>query len=90
MMGWGWGTGWGGAGGWWGVLMTLAMWAIPLGLIFLFVWALAPRFGGGANAGVLRQGGGGGRAALDIIEERYARGEISRDEFQRLKEDLRR
>ena len=86
MMGWGYGTGWNGAGGWWGVLMTLAMWAIPLGLIFFFVWALLPRI----NAGAPRQGGAGGRGALEIAEERYARGEISRDEFQRIKEDLRR
>ena len=88
MGGWGWGSGYGGATGWWGLFNMLAMWAIPLGLIFLLVWALRPRFNGGTNAGGV--GGGGARSALEIAQERYARGEISRDEFQRIKEDLRR
>lgn len=83
MMGWHWGSGWNGAWSWWGVLMMLAMWAIPLGLIFLGIWAIAPRFGG-------RDGGRGHQSALEIAEARYARGEISRDEFQQIKEDLRR
>lgn len=75
MMGWGWSGAW----GWWGVLTMLAMWAIPLGLIFLGIWAVAPRFGAGGRS-----------SALEIAEARYARGEISREEFQRIKEDLRR
>lgn len=90
MMGWGWGPGWTGAGGWWGVLMMLAMWAIPLGLIFLVVWAVGPRLGGGGNADRRHGGGGSDQTALEIAEARYARGEISREEFQRFKEDLRR
>ena len=89
MMGWGWGPGWTGAGGWWGALMMLAMWAIPLGLIFLVVWAVAPRLGAGGFAG-RRAVGGSEQTALEIAEARYARGEVSREEFQRIKEDLRR
>lgn len=85
----GWGSGWNGAWGWWGVLMMLAMWAIPLGLIFLGIWAIAPRFGGGRDGGG-REGGGSAQTGLEIAEARYARGEISREEFQRIKEDLRR
>jgi putative membrane protein len=30
----------------------------------------------------------GSRTALDVLEERYARGELSREEFLRVREDL--
>jgi uncharacterized membrane protein len=43
-------------------------------------------FGGWAAA--LEMAGGRVRAARDILDERYARGEIGREEYQRRREDL--
>lgn len=60
-------------GEWWMALWMLLFWA---GLILLVVW--------GVRA-ISRDGHGASRAgsnrALEILEERFARGEIDRDEF---------
>lgn len=47
--------------------------------IFLIVRALAGRKAGGD---------GGGKSALDILNERYARGEITREEYNERKKDI--
>lgn len=61
-------------GGWWMTLWMLLFWA---GLILLVVW--------GVRA-FSRNGYGGDRTdqsrALQILEERFARDEIDRDEFE--------
>ena len=60
---------------------------IPILLIALLAYALGwrPQFS--------TQGGGGGHADQDdpneILRRRYARGEISRDEFERMRDELR-
>lgn len=61
---------------WWMILPTLIFWG---GLIFLIVWAVR-RFSGGS---VSTQ-----RTPLDIARERYARGEITKEQFEQLKRDL--
>ena len=68
-----------GVGWWWafGGLFMLLFWA---GLIVLIVW------------GVMKLGKGGGTVPksnpLDIAKERYAKGEISKEEFEQIKKDL--
>ncbi len=67
---------WYGAGGWW-MLVFLA------GVILLVVWGVRATSDGG------RSGGGGARSrGLEILEERFARGEIDREEFEQRRSAL--
>jgi putative membrane protein len=78
---WGWGMHpmwW--VGGVWGVgmmLMMLVFWGLVIaGIVVLIRW-------------LVRQGGGAGSdTALDILRQRYARGEINKEEFEAKKRDL--
>ena len=71
------GHGWGGMGfGGWG-------WIFGLIVIVAFVWLIITVFN--QNRGSNQSNS---KSPLDILKERYARGEIDRDEFQKRKEDL--
>ena len=66
--------------GWWmafGGLWMVIFWG---GLIALIVW--------GITRLSRRNGSVSKRDPLDVVKERYARGEISREEFEQLKKDL--
>lgn len=78
MMGWG-GSGYGmGIFGW---LFMLVFWGlIIVGLVLLVRWL----WDQGRSAG----GSGSGDAPLDILKRRYAHGEITKEEFDRIKQDL--
>lgn len=72
-----WGT------GWFGMIFMLLFWGlIVVGLVFLIRW-LIQTTGDRGNSGVSRDSN-----AMDILKERYARGEINRDEFESMKKDL--
>ena len=66
--------------GWLWMLLWMAALVIIIGLV---VWAViaATRRGGGHDITT-------SRTPLDIAKERYARGEITREEFEQLKRDL--
>jgi putative membrane protein len=75
------------------IFMLLTMIVFWGGLITLGVWFLRAYIGPNANnsrhyAGDERQFGAS-RDALDILKERYARGEISKTEFEQIRDDLR-
>ena len=69
-----------GYGGWWvfGFLMFIIFWGAVIALI---VWAIRRSHGTGSGPSVAR-------SPLDIAKERYARGEISKDQFEQIKKDL--
>ena len=63
-------------GGW-----MIIIWIVIIGLIVWGVVALTRRGGSGPSAGEKR-------SPLDITKERYAKGEISKEEFERIRKDL--
>jgi putative membrane protein len=74
--------GWGHGAGWWvfGTIMMLVFWG---GLAALIVFAVRGWGGRGGNPG-----GYAGPDARGILEERFARGEISKEEFEERKRVL--
>ncbi len=75
--------GWGGGlmGGWMGLIVFLVLASVVVG-IALIVGAYSQRGGGHARNSVDRE-------PLDILAERYARGEIDREEFEERRQTLR-
>jgi putative membrane protein len=77
---------WSGYGGWGGMGWMIAangvFWLILLGIAAALVYRLA-RPTGQAHPGVRSSG-------LSILEDRYARGEIQRDEYLQKKQDILR
>lgn len=75
MGGYGWGGGWG-----FGMVGMVLWWVlIVLGIVLLVKWIFAHGPGGDRAAG---------NRALEILRERYARGEIDKKEFEERKRDL--
>lgn len=73
--------GWEGGMGW-GALWMLLWWALPiLGIVLLVKWLAR-------SEGRQSDGRHPDQSALDILKERYARGEIDQAEFERKRRDL--
>ncbi len=77
---WGWHMWWGA----WGLGMLLFMftfWALVIaGVIALLRWAFGRSGAAGRSAP--------GARALDILKERYARGELTREQFEAMRRDI--
>lgn len=74
-------NGWG--MGWFGGIFMIVFWVlIIVGLIFLIKW-LVQSTKGDSSPGQSRL-----PKAIDILKERYARGEIDKQEFEEKKKDL--
>ncbi|MFH1841213.1 MAG: SHOCT domain-containing protein [Candidatus Nealsonbacteria bacterium] len=64
--------------GWIGPILMIIFWALViLGAVFFAKW-LTGQF----------RDGKGKKSAIDILEERYAKGEINKEEFENKKKDL--
>lgn len=74
------GLGYGGMG-----IYMIVFWLIGLGILGFAVYGIIQW----ANKGGTRQNVGLQDNALAILKERYARGEITREEFERVREDLK-
>ncbi len=74
MMGyWDWGTGW----AWMGMLFMFIFWGCIIGLIIWGIIRLSHHSVTPTKS-----------TALEIAKERYARGEITKDQFDQIKKDL--
>ena len=69
---------WGWDAGWWWLLMPIGMIVFWGGIIAVIIWAIRQ----------FSEGRGGGGSAIEIARGRYARGEISREEFDQIRRDL--
>ena len=64
----------------WGALSLLL--GVIIIFVFVFAIALAVRW-------VWRQNPTGRESALEVLNKRYAKGEISKDEYEKIKQDIR-
>jgi putative membrane protein len=67
-----------------GLLLMVLFWG---GLIALAVWLVSALVRNGQGAS--KPPAGNGSTPLEILGQRYARGEIDRDEYEQMKSDLR-
>ncbi len=75
---------WTGSAGWLmpiGMLLMVAFWGV---VIAFGVWLLSRWVRSSDSAAAIPRGNG----ALTVARERYARGEISKEEFERIRRDL--
>jgi len=70
------GQGWGMGMGWW--------WIIGVIIVVIVVWVVVK----GMNQNNQSANQRTGKTAMDILKERYARGEIDKEEFEERKKDL--
>ncbi len=62
------------------LLLMIAFWiAVIIGIIYFFRWIAST----GKGREIKQED-----TALDILKKRYARGEISKEEFERIKQDI--
>jgi putative membrane protein len=76
-----WHNGYGWMGGYW--IFGVVFWALGIAVVVLLILALVRR-----STGYHRGWSGGEPDALEIAKRRYARGEITKEQFEQLRKDL--
>lgn len=79
---------WNGFGGNWGGMMAMGALMMVLfwgAVIVLVVWAVRSLARGGSGSQMAMPPGG---RAVDILKERYARGEITKDQYEAMRRDI--
>jgi putative membrane protein len=74
MMNWGYGMGWG-----WMIIMAVFWISVIVGIVFLIRWVILSTKITGTKSD---------ESALEILKKRYAKGEISKEEFEEKKKDI--
>lgn len=80
-----------GAWGWIGLILNLVFWfGLIVAMIHLVVWAIRrARVPAGRVASATGQPTAGGKnTAREILQARYARGEVTREQYEQLKQDI--
>ncbi len=86
-MGWGPSMMWG--GGWFGGIFMILFWVLVIaGIIALVRWLVASNRASNPGATGTRGATGTGASALETLKQRYAKGEIDREQFLAMKKDL--
>jgi putative membrane protein len=68
--------------GWFGGILMIVFWILILvGLVFLIKWLIQ-------STGRDKASGSDGNRSIEILKERYAKGEIDKEEFESKKKDL--
>ena len=76
---------WYGELGWIGMVINLVLSiGVMIGLVFLVIWIVRQL----SNSNPDRTRYNGAQSAVEIAKERYARGEITREEYQMIVTDL--
>lgn len=95
MMGWNWSNMMNWNGGWGGMLFggvgMVLFWVLMIVLVVWLVRALTGADSRGSDASGAMQSGAGNSdrpSALEILQARYARGEINREEYETIRADL--
>ncbi|MFO7964054.1 MAG: SHOCT domain-containing protein [Desulfobacterales bacterium] len=71
--------------GWLGMVLMIVFWVLVVVGIVLLIKYMVQSGSNRSNAGVDSR-----PKAMEILKERYARGEITRDEFESIKKDILR
>lgn len=88
----GWASSGSGGYGWGWLIMLLFLVLLIGGIALLAVWLFRPGHPGGiGNRGgdaTHSENATGGQSALSILQQRYARGEITKEQYEQIKRDI--